>query len=257
MCQHRFGVLNRIYQELMCEGYTNITGMGITAPEHLADFDPVGELRPGKAICMFNYCDGVYPGHTLNPGQIRILPWTHDFIATCELDGVDPVFTSEHEYNKCSGVTGGANPMDCGSSCGNGVESCICDLTDIWTEWDVTIRDLYVMDGEHNVRLRLNLTGNNPEEGSGCGDTYNIIRNTIIGAHKNGDLSGQGSQTMSTSDEVFETFQEWVRSNYPDWNNWCYAKEIPGWDVVSCGQDRFGKDIDYYYGEYRAGDCPS
>tara|TARA_Y100000593_G_scaffold4279_1_gene8482 strand:+ start:2831 stop:3595 length:765 start_codon:yes stop_codon:yes gene_type:complete len=254
MCQHRFGVLNRIYQELMCEGYTNVMGMGITAPEHLADFDPVEYPPPGKAICMFNYCDGVFPAHKLNPGQIRILPWTHDFIATCEIDE-NTGFVSNHEYNRCTGVTGGENANHCGT-CGDGETPCICDITDIWTEWDVTIRDLYIIDGDHNVRLRLNLTGNNPEQDSGCGDTYSILRNSIIGAHKNGELNGEGSQTMAPGDEAFTEFQSWVRTNYPDWNNWCYAKDISGWDEVRCGQDRFGKDVDYYYGEYKDGDCP-
>ena len=214
MCQHRFGVINRIYQELMCEGYTDLVGSGIAATNHLADW------VQGKQECMFNFCDGVYPEHDYidapeGTRATRILPWSHDYNAQCESG-------SPNEYNQCSGLTEQVNENHCG-------DDGFCENLNVWQGQDVLIRDLFIIDKEGNVRLRINLTPNNPQKGAGCGDTYNLIKQTIKNAH--GAPNG-----------VTEDFKQWIIENYPNWACWCsgargnypgYTEDedpIIGWD---------------------------
>jgi hypothetical protein len=35
---------------------------------------------------------------------------------------------------------------------------------DVWTQWDVTYRDVRILDGEHNLRYTYNLSNNNLQD---------------------------------------------------------------------------------------------
>jgi len=200
----------------MCEGYTDLVGSGIAATNHLADW------VQGKQECMFNYCDGVYPEHQyievpVDTKATRILQWSHDYNAQC-LAG------SDYEYNQCSGLTEQVNTNHCG-------DDGYCENLNVWQGQDVLIRDLFIIDREGNVRLRINLTPNNPQKGAGCGDTYNLIKQTIKNAH-------------GTPHGVGEDFKNWVADNYPNWACWCsgargnypgYTEDedpITGWENI-------------------------
>ena len=47
--------LNRIYQELMCEGYTDLIGSGIAAIQHLADW--IQGKQVGKVADNMGYSE--------------------------------------------------------------------------------------------------------------------------------------------------------------------------------------------------------
>ncbi len=51
---------------------------------------------------------------------------------------------------------------------------------DVWNEWDVTLRDFIIV-GRNGVELaRINLTANNPDPNSTCGENYETIKNLIL-----------------------------------------------------------------------------
>ena len=51
---------------------------------------------------------------------------------------------------------------------------------DVWEEWEVTLRDLVIV-GRDGVELaRINLTYNNPDPNSTCGENYETIKNLIL-----------------------------------------------------------------------------
>ena len=51
---------------------------------------------------------------------------------------------------------------------------------DVWNEWNVTLRD-FVIVGRDGIELtRINLTANNPDPNSTCGENYETIKNLIL-----------------------------------------------------------------------------
>jgi hypothetical protein len=51
---------------------------------------------------------------------------------------------------------------------------------DVWTEWDIALRD-FVIVGRDGVELaRINLTYYNPDPTSACGEHYETIKNLIL-----------------------------------------------------------------------------
>ena len=51
---------------------------------------------------------------------------------------------------------------------------------DIWEDWGITLRDLVIV-GRDGIELaRINLTYNNPDPDSTCGENYDTIKNLIL-----------------------------------------------------------------------------
>mgnify|MGYP001422298547 FL=1 len=51
---------------------------------------------------------------------------------------------------------------------------------DVWEDWGITLRDLVIV-GRDGVELaRINLTYNNPDPDSTCGENYETIKNLIL-----------------------------------------------------------------------------
>ena len=59
--------------------------------------------------------------------------------------------------------------------------SCL-EPVDIWTNWNITLRDLVIVNRQGYEVSRLNLTYNNPDPNSTCGENYQTIKDLIIGA---------------------------------------------------------------------------
>ena len=53
---------------------------------------------------------------------------------------------------------------------------------DVWGNWDIVLRDLVVVNKQGIEVARLNLTYNNPDPNSTCGENYQTIKDLIIGA---------------------------------------------------------------------------
>ena len=53
---------------------------------------------------------------------------------------------------------------------------------DVWENWDITLRDLVIVNKQGYEVARLNLTYNNPDPNSTCGENYQTIKDLIIGA---------------------------------------------------------------------------
>jgi len=62
-------------------------------------------------------------------------------------------------------------------------ESYAClEPVDVWENWDITLRDLVIVNRQGYEVARLNLTYNNPDPNSTCGENYQTIKDLIIGA---------------------------------------------------------------------------
>ena len=51
---------------------------------------------------------------------------------------------------------------------------------DVWTEWDAILRDLVIIGRDGQELARINLTYNNPDPNSTCGENYDTIKNLIL-----------------------------------------------------------------------------
>ena len=51
---------------------------------------------------------------------------------------------------------------------------------DVWEEWDATIRDFVIVGRNGEELARINLTYNNPDPDSTCGENYETIKNLIL-----------------------------------------------------------------------------
>ena len=51
---------------------------------------------------------------------------------------------------------------------------------DVWNEWNVTLRDFVIVGRNGVVLARINLTANNPDPNSTCGENYETIKNLIL-----------------------------------------------------------------------------
>ena len=67
------------------------------------------------------------------------------------------------------------------SDCIEYVYGCVVEA-DVWGNWDVNLRDLVIVNKEGYEVARLNLTYNNPDPNSTCGENYQTIKDLIIGA---------------------------------------------------------------------------
>ena len=98
--------------------------------------------------CMV--CDESCTSSTCDPGP-RVLPWTQDYD-----DGLN-----------CSNDNVGLCEMD-------------DTLGDVWDMWDVTLRDLVILDRNGRYITRINLTGTNPDPNSTCGQNYETLKELLI-----------------------------------------------------------------------------
>ncbi len=98
--------------------------------------------------CMV--CDETCTSSTCDEGP-RTLPWTQDYD-----DGIN-----------CAG---------------DNVGLCEADdtLGDVWDMWDVTLRDLVILDRNGRYVTRINLTSTNPDPSSTCGQNYDTIKELLI-----------------------------------------------------------------------------
>ena len=78
-----------------------------------------------------------------------------------------------------------AQDLDDGQNCLNENEG-LCELGDedgdVWDMWDISLRDFLILDREGNLVARINLTYNNPDPNSTCGENYQTIKNLILNA---------------------------------------------------------------------------
>tara|TARA_Y100001960_G_scaffold266972_1_gene290968 strand:- start:2347 stop:2730 length:384 start_codon:yes stop_codon:yes gene_type:complete len=51
---------------------------------------------------------------------------------------------------------------------------------DVWEDWEATIRDLVIVGRDGTELARINLTYNNPDPDSTCGENYDTIKNLIL-----------------------------------------------------------------------------
>ena len=51
---------------------------------------------------------------------------------------------------------------------------------DVWTEWEIVLRDLVIVGRDGQKLARINLTYNNPDPNSTCGENYDTIKNLIL-----------------------------------------------------------------------------
>ena len=94
--------------------------------------------------CMI--CDN--PDACSNCEEIYEIPWTQDLD-----DGIN--CNDENEGLCISGDNSG----------------------DVWDLWDISLRDFIIIDRDGNLIARINLTNNNPDPNSTCGENYQIIKN--------------------------------------------------------------------------------
>ena len=98
--------------------------------------------------CML--CDESCTSNTCSDGP-RTLPWTQDY-------------------------DDGMNCLDTNS----GLCEADDDLGDVWDMWDVTLRDLVILDRNGRYVTRINLTATNPDSNSTCGQNYETIKQLLI-----------------------------------------------------------------------------
>ena len=53
---------------------------------------------------------------------------------------------------------------------------------DVWDIWNVILRDLIILNREGKLVAKINLTYNNPDPTSTCGENYDTIKNLILNA---------------------------------------------------------------------------
>ena len=99
--------------------------------------------------CMI--CDN--PDDCFNCDDVNIIPWTQD------LD--DGFNCSDQHYDGCL-----AND----------------EIGDVWDLWSANLRDLIILDKSGKFVSKINLTYNNPDPTSTCGENYNTIKNIILNA---------------------------------------------------------------------------
>ena len=147
MCQHRFGVLNDMYLELVDEGITDVKIMGINGRQ-------------------YNHDDEMING--------RILPWAQDTLTyLAEEYNIDDYGSENSAASACIGAGYTWNSYD---------DYCFAPY--VWDLWDVSLRDLFILDRSGVLFARINLTPNNPDPESNCGNNYQIIKDLILSARE-------------------------------------------------------------------------
>ena len=142
-----------MYLELQSEGYTDVNIMGINGFQYLDN----------DYHCMI--CDD--PPGCSNCDDIRVLPWVQDL----DDDDNDEIWD---DY----GVDGIPDTNDLGEGDGLPDEA----YGDVWESWDISLRDLFVLDREGNYITTLNLTSFNPDPTTlgECTGNYDTIKQLII-----------------------------------------------------------------------------
>ena len=123
-----------MYNELQSEGYTEVNFTGINGFQYLDN----------DYHCMI--CDT--PDDCSSCDEVRILPWVQDL----DDDDNDEIWD---DY----GQDGIPDTGDLGEGDGVPDES----YGDVWESWDISLRDLVVLDRDGNYITRINLTGFNPD----------------------------------------------------------------------------------------------
>ena len=65
--------------------------------------------------------------------------------------------------------------------CIENIYGCMQEI-DVWDNWNITLRDLVIVNREGYEVARLNLTYANPDPNSTCGENYQTIKQMIIDA---------------------------------------------------------------------------
>ena len=78
-----------------------------------------------------------------------------------------------------------AQDLDDGANCLDSNEG-LCysndEDGDVWDLWDASLRDFIILDRDGKLITRINLTYNNPDPNSTCGENYQTIKNLILDA---------------------------------------------------------------------------
>ena len=135
------------------EGYTEVNIIGINGFQYLDN----------DYHCMI--CDT--PDECSSCDVERVLPWVQDL----DDDDNDEIWD---DY----GQDGIPNTGDLGEGDGEPDES----YGDVWESWEISLRDLVVLDRDGNYITRLNLTGFNPDPTAlgECTGNYEAIKQLII-----------------------------------------------------------------------------
>ena len=137
--------------------------------------------------CMI--CDT--PNECSNCEDIRILPWVQDVPTSfvdysseteCEGNGFEWGIGEQISHDLMDQATCEANGYFWfHEECIEYVYGCIEEV-DVWGNWDITLRDLVIVNREGYEVARLNLTYANPDPNSTCGENYETIKQLIIDA---------------------------------------------------------------------------
>tara|TARA_Y100001970_G_scaffold159766_1_gene195487 strand:+ start:1126 stop:1548 length:423 start_codon:yes stop_codon:yes gene_type:complete len=78
-----------------------------------------------------------------------------------------------------------AQDLDDGYNCLSENEG-LCEANDedgdLWDMWDISLRDLVILDRQGKLVAKINLTYTNPDPISTCGENYETIKNLILNA---------------------------------------------------------------------------
>ena len=99
--------------------------------------------------CMI--CDS--PEDCSNCSDTHIIPWAQDL---------------DDGFNCLGSNEGLCHPED--------------DESDVWDMWDISLRDFIILDRDGNLVAKINLTYNNPDPNSTCGENYQTLKNLILNA---------------------------------------------------------------------------
>jgi len=168
--------------------------------------------------CMV--CDD--PDSCSNCDEIRVVPWVQDAPYTFISDGItqdecensgstwdlgEQIFHYDYSQEQCDlydftwqtdlQIIHELDEQECiennyswfhdlcvefdGEACVEDIYGCLYPA-DVWGNWDITLRDLVIVNKQGYEVARLNLTYTNPDPNSTCGENYQTIKDLIIGA---------------------------------------------------------------------------
>ena len=193
---------------MLSEGYSDIKFIGVNGYQYIEN----------DYHCMI--CDN--PDACSNCNEVRILPWVQDVPQihidsydeqACLNNGLywqlsdqiihtdinqSDCLANEFTWNEDYMITyDDLNELECLEAgytwlhdlCIDlNADVCIEDIygcmqpVDVWGNWDIILRDLIVVNKQGIEVARLNLTYNNPDPNSTCGENYQTIKELIIGA---------------------------------------------------------------------------
>ena len=167
-----------MYLDLLNDGYNDIKFVGVNGYDYISN----------DYHCMI--CDT--PDSCSNCEDIRILPWVQDvqgfFVdyssqIECEENGFDWTIGEQISHDSMDQTTCEANGYFWfHNECIEYVYGCIEEVEEIWDSWDITLRDLVIVNRQGYEVARLNLTYTNPDPESTCGENYQTIKELIIDA---------------------------------------------------------------------------